>query len=101
MERLSPTLLFLSALPGLVIAVNAAPKGCDFGDRVTQNATVACFEDVDVNGDGSLSRQELSQLPRTRGRLDELDVDGNGGITPDEFQDGLNTLPQRYGGKGV
>jgi hypothetical protein len=47
-----------------------------------------------VNGDGSLSRQELSQLPRTRGWFDELDLDG--GITPDEFQDGLNTLPQSY-----
>ena len=96
----------LPILPGLLlvptfVAGDAVPKGCDFGVSATADATVSCFQDLDRNGDGSLSRQELDRLPRTRGHFDELDLDGVGGITPEEFENGINTLLQSVGGKGV
>jgi hypothetical protein len=77
------------------------PQACGFGDSPTQDATIACFEDLDANGDAALSAVELDRLPRTRGRLEELDSDGNGTLSPREFQEGINTLAQRSGGKGV
>jgi hypothetical protein len=79
----------------------APPIGCDLGDSPTQDATLACYQDLDVDGNGRLSGAELDRLPRTRGRFEELDLDASGAISPIEFQDGIRTPPQRAGGKGV
>jgi hypothetical protein len=88
-------------LPGAVGAEDALPSGCDFGVSASEDVTMSCYEDLDQNGDGSLSREEVDRLPRTRGHFEELDHDGSGGISPMEFQNGMRTLLQRYGGKGV
>lgn len=102
-----PVPIELAAVLGAALLLGCSPqateppKACDFGDSPTQDATIACFEDLDANGDAALSAAELERLPRTRGRLEELDSDGNGTLSPREFQEGINTLSQRYGGKGV
>lgn len=81
--------------------VDALPVGCDFGDSPSQDASMSCYEDLDTDGDGTLSRREIDRLPRTRDRFEELDADASGEVGPKEFQDGIRTLLQRAGGKGV
>jgi len=40
------------------------------------------FQDLDADGDGAISRDELQRAPQA---LSELDRDGNGSLTPDEW----------------
>jgi hypothetical protein len=112
MSQRTPPVIWLHAggllllLLGLVACTSgddqpALPIGCDLGDNPSQDATLACYQDLDVDGNGMLSGAELDRLPRTRGRFEELDIDASGAISPIEFQDGTKTLPQRAGGKGV
>jgi hypothetical protein len=93
----------LAALSGTPTAAAAGeiPIGCRFGDSPGQTATLACYQDLDRNGDGALSAEEADVLPRIQGRFERLDADGNGLLSPDEFQGGLTTPPQRSGAKGV
>ena len=77
------------------------PPGCGFDANPRQDASMSCYQDLDRNGDGALSREEINQLPRTRGRFEEMDLDASGTVSPKEFQDGIETLLQRAGGKGV
>lgn len=90
----------------LLVAVSPAmaqglPKGCDFSQTPGQDASLACYQDLDRNGDGALSPEEAQVLPRLRGRFGDLDADGNGALSPDEFQAGETSPTQRGGAKGV
>jgi hypothetical protein len=95
--------------PGLLIGLllsTPAPAGdppaaCRLGDEPGQDATLACYQDLDRDGDGSLSPDETEALPRTRGRFEALDADGDGALSPAEFQGGLATPPQKAGAKGA
>jgi hypothetical protein len=91
-------------LLALVLTVPAladdVPRGCDFANSPGQEATLACYQDLDRNGDAALSRDEADALPRTRGRFDQLDVDGNGSLSPNELQAGVTTPSQRTGDQG-
>lgn len=102
MMRIHPLLLALAAaLPAASLAGQAElPPGCA-GDVPGQDATMACFEDLDTNGDAAISPQEAEVLPRLRGRFEEHDADGNGILSPEEFQGEEVTPPQRGGAKNV
>jgi hypothetical protein len=97
-----PCLLLLA---GGVHAGDAAqvPDDCRLepGNIRGETATMACYEALDSNSDGSLSESEAAALPRLQGRFQSLDADGSGALSPDEFQAGRHTPAQRGGGKGV
>lgn len=93
--------LAIGALVCLPALAGEVPKACDFAETPGQEASLACYQDLDRNGDGALSPEEASALPRIQGRFEALDEDGNGLLSPDEFQGGLTTPPQRSGAKGV
>jgi hypothetical protein len=92
-------------LLGLVLCAPVAavelPDGCVFTDSPGQDATLACYADLDTDGDGALSPAEAEVLPRIQGRFEALDADGNGQLSPAEFQGDQTTPPQRGGAKGV
>ncbi|MBK1705223.1 hypothetical protein [Halochromatium glycolicum] len=97
-------LIAATALTGtLSHAGTAVPDDCRFeqGEVPGASATMACYEALDQNGDGALANGEAAALPRLENRLDGLDRDGNGTLSPDEFQAGMTTPAQRAGGKGV
>jgi hypothetical protein len=85
-------------LPGTAAEI---PAACDLAPVPGQDATLACFQDLDQDADGALSAAEARVLPRLRGRFDELDGDGNGSLSADEFQGSVTTPPQRSGAKGA
>lgn len=91
-------LCFLLSAPA---AASEVPKGCDFSVSPGQDATLACYQDLDRDGDGVLSQTEAEVLPRLRGKFQSLDADGDGLVSPDEFQAGETTPPQRGGAKGA
>jgi hypothetical protein len=82
-------------------AASELPKACVFADSPGQDATLACYQDLDRDGDGALSESEANTLPRIRGQFSALDADGDGLLSPGEFQAGETTPPQRVGAKGV
>jgi hypothetical protein len=84
-------------------AGSSVPNDCRFaqGDVPGESATMACYEALDRDGDGSLSPGEAAALPRLGERTLGFDQDGNGKLSPDEFQTGMSTPAQRSGGKGV
>ncbi len=94
------TTFCLLASATLVLA-NDLPAGCDLTTNPGQDATLACFEDLDRDGNAALSPAEAEVLPRIRGQFNELDSDGDGALTAGEFQGGSVTLPQKAGGKGT
>lgn len=51
-------------------------------------AEQAAFERADANHDGQLSAAEAQALPVIASRMRELDTDGNGSLSPQEFQRG-------------
>lgn len=53
------------------------------------------FKQMDANGDGSLSGDEISE--RLQGRMEMLDADQNGSLTLEEFRDGMQRM---FGGGG-
>jgi hypothetical protein len=93
--------LLSGALLALPLFAAEVPKGCEFAVSEGQDATLACFQDLDRDGDGALSRAEAEVLPRIKGHFDALDADGNLMLSPAEFQGAQTTPPQRAGAKGV
>lgn len=87
----------------LATAGATAPDDCRFkqGEVPGESATMACYAALDRNGDGALTADEAAALPRLQGRTETVDSDGNGLLSPDEFQAGMTTPAQRAGGKGV
>lgn len=51
------------------------------------------FERADTNRDGQLSPQEAAQLPAIAGKFKQLDVDGNGALSRSEFEKGAQQKP--------
>jgi hypothetical protein len=93
--------ILLGVLVSLPLMAANLPKGCELGVSTGQDANLACYEDLDKNGDGALSRDEAEALPRIKGRFEKLDADGNGLLSPNEFQADMTTPPQRAGAKGI
>lgn len=44
------------------------------------------WSDLDTDGDGNLSRAEAAALPDLASVFDQADADGDGALTPDEYQ---------------
>lgn len=44
------------------------------------------WSDLDTDGDGNLSRAEAAALPDLASVFDQADADGDGVLTPDEYQ---------------
>jgi len=66
----------------------AAPAGAAPAARPRTSAEQAAFERADRNQDGQLSASEAQSLPVIASRLRELDVDGNGSLSFEEFHKG-------------
>ena len=60
---------------------------------------MAMFNRMDTNKDGSLTEDEYESNPMSD-RLKTLDKDGEGGISKDEFRNGIRSLFTRGGGGG-
>ncbi|WP_084437105.1 EF-hand domain-containing protein [Pseudodonghicola xiamenensis] len=58
-------------------AMDAAGMGRGMGPRMS-------FEELDTNGDGQISKEEMQA--RVQGRFNALDADGNGTISLEEMQ---------------
>jgi hypothetical protein len=112
MTKMPLCLLILVAAASPALAGDL-PKACELGqtpDQTSgqasdkdrgQDATLACFHDLDRDGNAALSPSEAEVLPRIRGHFAELDADGDGLLSADEFQGTASTPPQRAGAKGV
>ena len=57
-------------------------------------AVEAAFTLADLNGDGSLSREEVARLPAIAARFDELDDDKDGVLSLEEFAAGATVDPK-------
>jgi len=66
----------------------AAPASPAPAARPRQSAEQAAFERADQNQDGQLSAAEAQSLPVIASRMRELDADGNGRLSFEEFQRG-------------
>lgn len=44
------------------------------------------WEDVDADGNGTISREESAALPQLAAAFDEADADGDGELTADEYR---------------
>ena len=66
----------------------AAPAAPAPAARPRTSAEQAAFERADRNQDGQLSASEAQSLPVIASRLRELDADGNGSLSFEEFQRG-------------
>ena len=52
-------------------------------------AATTAFNRGDADKDGQLSEKEATQLPAISQRFKQLDTDGNGSLSPTEFEKGL------------
>lgn len=66
----------------------AAPTSPASSARPRPTAEQAAFERADSNHDGQLSAAEAQSLPVIASRMRELDTDGNGSLSTEEFQRG-------------
>ncbi len=88
------------AMPLMVAVILLAPFGCGpaMPDRVAQpdfsptDVTRCVFELADRDGDGSLSRDELTAIPGLLFALTSLDHDKNGRLSAAELTDWLAAL---------
>lgn len=62
-----------------------------------QRLSSSKFQQVDSNGDGTISREEAAAAPQLSGRFDELDTDRDGRVTPTE----LKGYAKTHRGKGA
>jgi len=68
-------------MQALLVAISLSAFGLAQPERDPDSR----FERLDENGDGSLSRDELSMLARAR--FDELDQDDDGTVSRDELRE--------------
>lgn len=92
------TLLLLAALPLRVIA--AEPAQSATGTAATAPAAPAAkeepaplFEQLDVNHDGYVTKEEARRSAEVTARFKELDADGDGRISAGEFR---KTMQPKY-----
>lgn len=77
-------------------AATAAEASAQDAEAAAQQATTAAdtqpasrqlgWNDVDTDGNGSISREESAALPALAAVFDEADADGDGELTPDEYR---------------
>ena len=78
----------------LILASASAPAmaPADYIQRVA-DAYRAAMQAQDYNGDGIVTREEARIDLLLSGRFDIIDIDGDGGITAEEFERFLAELP--------
>ena len=54
-------------------------------------AATTAFNRADADKDGQLNEKEAAQLPAISQRFKQLDTDGNGTLSPTEFEKGLHS----------
>lgn len=85
--------------PEVRAAEEAARASAAQDTRATQDATQAGsaagaqppaqqlgWNDVDSDGNGTISRSESAALPALAAAFDQVDADGDGELTPDEYR---------------
>ena len=98
----NPSMIALGSLAALVIGVAhaqyqtpAAPPSATQEPKSTSPAAdgsavvETAFRRADLNGDGRLSSDELSQFPSLSSRLVDLDKDKDGFVSSSEFSAGV------------
>ncbi|MDG2525282.1 EF-hand domain-containing protein [Stenotrophomonas sp. HITSZ_GD] len=82
----------LAALSWPLIASAQAPAASSLTDAQRERLAQAAerFRAADTNHDGQISRAEAdASLPRIAKRFDQLDADGNGQLSADEFREAM------------
>jgi Ca2+-binding EF-hand superfamily protein len=77
--------LFLAAALSLAVAAAWAQSA---GSATAPVSRGSGFTQLDANGDGKLSREEVANHSRLRDSFDRLDADKDGLLTPDELRAG-------------
>lgn len=57
------------------------------GEATSQAQGQVSWADLDTDGDGNLSRAEAAALPELGAVFDQADADGDGVLTPQEYQE--------------
>jgi hypothetical protein len=82
------------AAPGSKSAPAAAsdvPYTYGPGTGNPSKAATTAFNRADADKDGQLNEKEAAQLPAISQRFKQLDTDGNGTLSPTEFEKGLHS----------
>ncbi len=74
--------------PAARAVIGPAPSAAASNNASSSTASQAAFSRADTNHDGQLSVQEAATLPAIGNRFKELDADGNGRLSSEEFQRG-------------
>ena len=75
--------------PLLSVSAPAQTGTATLPNRWTPRQLRAAFEKTDANGDGKLSREELSVWAGLSRRFDQIDTDKDGSVSSVEFEEAL------------
>jgi hypothetical protein len=73
----------------LALAQGMKPKPTEPSAPPDKTAIEAAFTRADANGDGKLSREELTRMPAIADKFDAFDKNKDGFLSPEEFAAGV------------
>jgi Ca2+-binding EF-hand superfamily protein len=73
------------ALASLLVST-AAFGGDQYADKTEGKNALPDFSTLDTNSDGAISKEEVREQSLVASRFGELDGDGNGTLSRDEYQ---------------